>query len=739
MAGALSFLLENDTWQGIGYYLQHWNSDAFSLGCLAVLVILLSGYFYGCVFRRFIEPLERIDCTLIGVMFILAVFQILVFFMVSNDISTSVAYFALAGILLISPLLCLVTWSRVIPSWQNLVSLLVGLLMTGLLVYGSMGLNTNNIYFDSITYLSEVVESAQNELFAHMAYPGGYILSRIDPLHDFTGYYYFWGIVLRWIQNLFSYKAVLTPIYIWGATVLYGMCLGSLTVSCASVLFGKRWWLGILFLIGLMAPYYTNYFNTTLAFFGNTMRTAVIGACVMTAFLILKEKTNALLFVPLTVLYYAALHVSSSSMFLIAFITAGLFFGLAFSMEKNWKRWTGFIVSAFPLFRYAFLVFFGSSFSYPVILGATAAIIGVLVLIAFLLRKHLAVVDKVFLVLFPILFAALCVYSFLMKDSVYNYAYFFRSSSLDDMTVNMTSHLSTTELIRNIIFYALLALTLVNFRYEKRFKVFLYAIILLFLNPLVQPAVSNLLTQGVYSRSFDILNNPFTLCFLAASFEHLIPIKPLAWTVLALVAGFSLKIGWDTLTTPYSKALTVGSDDWNWEAKVSNDSYEVYQYVNETLSSKAFDIRERTYDNRPIILSQDSGLKGYVPGIEMAFSTEDYRSALDGNTSNPLSQDMITLMYPDRRYTEDDFGEAGDYSKLGKLFLASDADYVVLNNTLAVWDERGWFYKPYQSLIDNGMCQKLFENESWVVLKINREWETKPKSSERYWVHMYDE
>jgi hypothetical protein len=361
-----------------------------------------------------------------------------------------------------------VTWSGVLPSWKNLASIIVGLVVTGLLVYGSMGLNTNNIYFDSITYLSEVIESSQNELFAHMAYPGGYILSRIDPLHDFTGYYYFWGILLRWVQNLFQIKGILTPIYIWGATVLYGMTLGMLVVNAASLLFNRRWLLGILFTFGIMAPYYSNYFNTTLGFFGNTIRTVTIGACVMLAYMVLKEKEETLLFIPLLFAYYAALNVSSSSMFLIAFITAGLFFALAFAKEKNWKRWAGFIATFLPLFRYALLVFMGTKLSYAVILGISILITALLIGVAFLLRNHLLAADKVFMALLPIAFIGLAALSFLFRNGDYGYANFFRSSSVDDMTVNMTSHLSDSELLRNIIFYALFVLILVNFRYERR-------------------------------------------------------------------------------------------------------------------------------------------------------------------------------------------------------------------------------------------------------------------------------
>ena len=739
MAGALTLFLKiAEKWEGIGYYLSHWNSDLFSIGCLAVIILFLSGYFYGCVFKRFIEPLENTDGTLFGVLFILAVFQILIFFLVHTDGSTAIAYYALAIILCISPLLCLVTWSNVIPSWKNLGSLVLGIIVSALLVYGSMNLNTNNIYFDSITYLSEVIESSQNEIFAHMVYPGGYLLQRIDPLHDFTGYYYFWGIILRWMKNLFDLDGILTPIYIWGGTVFYGMLLGNLVINSACVLFKKQAWLGVIFTFAFIAPYYSNYFNTTLAFFGNTVRTVIIGACVLLAYLIIRNTKNSLLFVPLAFCYYAALNVSSSSFFLIAFITAGLFFSLAFAKEKNWVRWAGFIGSLLPLIRMALLVVLGVSKPYWLVLLISIVIVGILVLVAYLLRNNLLLVDKVFIILLPVVFVGLVVLSLVLPNGGYTYGYFFRSSSLDDMTVNMTSHLSTMELIRNIIFYLLFILLLVNFKTERKFKLFLIFIILLFINPLVEPFIAGHLTAGVYSRSFDILNNPFTLCFLLFNLDKLIPMKAVSIAVMTVIGLFSLKFGFDTLTTPYSKSLEVGTDDWNWEAKVSNDSYAVYEFINRSFATTAFDIKERTYDNRTWFLSQDSGLKGYVPGIQVEFTTEDYRSALAGDSEKSIAEDMIVLMYPDRKYTEDDFGEAGDYSKLGELFIKSDVDYVVLNNTLATWDDRGWFVKPYQLLIDKGLCQNVFENETWVVLRINKDWQAAKKHTDRYWVHMYE-
>ena len=82
MAGALSFLASG--WEGFGYYFSHWNSDPFSIGCVIVLALVLSGYFYGCIFRNLVKPLKNIDCTLIGICFILALFQALVFFLIAT-------------------------------------------------------------------------------------------------------------------------------------------------------------------------------------------------------------------------------------------------------------------------------------------------------------------------------------------------------------------------------------------------------------------------------------------------------------------------------------------------------------------------------------------------------------------------------------------------------------------------------------------------------------------------------
>ena len=49
-----------------------------------------------------------------------------------------------------------------------------------------------------------------------------------------------------------------------------------------------------------------------------------------------------------------------------------------------------------------------------------------------------------------------------------------------------------------------------------------------------------------------------------------------------------------------------------------------------------------------------------------------------------------------------------------------------MNNTLAVWNERGWFDKVYAQVLFDEVVTKEYENTSWVLFKINHDWKPKP-------------
>ena len=70
--------------------------------------------------------------------------------------------------------------------------------------------------------------------------------------------------------------------------------------------------------------------------------------------------------------------------------------------------------------------------------------------------------------------------------------------------------------------------------------------------------------------------------------------------------------------------------------KVSPDSYALYQYVQDNISS---DTGERLS-----IMSQDINLKGYVTGIEISFCSTEFREVL----GNPEAYtDKTIVRYPE--------------------------------------------------------------------------------------------
>ncbi len=701
----------------IGYYFANWNTDLISLSVLANIVIFLSGYFYGKIFQKYIKPLRKIDCTVLGIFFILAIFQIFIYFNLGTGGTTDSAYMLFWILLVLGIVLCPLLRVNVLPKLVNLSSLAVGIFITVVLCISSSKFTTNNTYFDTVSYLSQVIEGSSSSYFAHQVYASGEYLNKLYPIHDYVGYYYFWSMILRAIRSLFNISESLTPIYMWGATILYGMTLGNVVTNSVNVLY-QKWFkaIGIVLTILILSPYYSNYFNTTLAFFGNTIRTAAIGISMLLIYLYARSK-NEKIFIPLMFTYYGSISMTSSGFFISAFMIAGIFFYMCFNNEDRLKHWILFIVSCMPVFHYALLYALPLGTSYFKIIGLLLVIMVVLLGIAVLVQKHLDKVCLVGKVLLPVVLVGLIVVSFMKRDTEYGYDFYFAVRSIDDMGVNLTTHLDHNELVRNIIFYILLIGQCVNYKYHTKYKFFLLVIIALFLNPLVCPAIATYLTAGAYARAFDLLINPFVMTFMIQNFEHITPLKYVNYGLAyggMLVAGMiSYPMAYNSLTVAYSKPLEPPTEGYNFEHKVTDDSWELYDYVSSHLASEG---------NEPLILSQDISIKGYVPNIVLSFSSTDFRTAL-AEENYGENRDLVLMFYPTKMYGGDgSIEDDADFSKLYSVVNDSGAEYVIMSNTLSIYDERGWYEKTYAKLEHKGYFEKIFENNTWVVLRVNKDY-----------------
>ena len=716
--------------QSLGYFVENWNRDVVSLGIFSALGIAASGYFYGRLYQRFIPAIKKMDATIFGVLTIFALFQLEIYWSVATDAPCWIAAVWQLMILLLAPLLCFMTKAAIMPAGRHFGSLLLGIGIAFVLCRTSSQWNTNNIYYDSVTYLSMVTESSspEVELFAHMVPYSGAYLAQIDPLHDLSGFYYFWGMVLRHLAAWFQLKQPLVPIYIWGATWLYGMCLAQLIVASVNILFKKAQWFYAICITLLISPFYTNYWNTTLAFFGNTMRPLATGAMVLASYVLLQKKDWKASILLLST-YQAAIHFSSTGLILSFYVAVALIAAYVWKKEENRYKYVGWAISCCPIFQYAAYIGLLKKFGFWFSTLAALLCVSILVFLLWVLSRRMKVLWHIGKVFLSLLWIGLCVLSFILRNRTYGYTFFFAKPAAFDMALNLTSADSFVEILRNIALWGSLAALGFTYRKHSGMKLFYAALFVFFLNPLVVPALANTITSDVYARSFDLLINPFTLSFFVKNWKEILRLGQYALLpALSCIAVFTLTLS--NLTVPASSLLRDHPEDYDWETKVGRDAEDMYAYIIAHIADQAI-------SQKPTFLSQDVSLKGYVSGVSVLFSSNDYRNALSHFSKKHPDYDMVSMLYPNNRFGSEtnEEGETADFSKLSSVLWSYHPDYLLISNTMSVYDKRGWYENAYQAVLANGQCEKVYENHTWALLKINKDWHPSGKNKERYWVH----
>ena len=687
----------------------------FLISILTVLVLMGSGYCYGRVYQKFCGGLKRFSCTFLGTFTIIALFQIWVFFAVPSGFSTRYSLL-LAGLLILAgPVLAIITHADLKVRNTDLRAWITGLIFSLLICIASARLNLNSVYFDTITYLSETLESSTADRFAYMLFDRGVKITWIDNLHDYTGYYYFWGMLLRAVRGISGIRTSLTPVYIWAGTIFYAMSLGELTWNAIIQFYRKNPWRSFLVVILVLSPYYTNYFNTTLGFFGNTIRTVITGWSIFLAYQILLRHESRLFF-PLAMTYLAAVCATSSGFFLSAFVQAALVFAMALTGESDEKVWKGFALSCIPIVHYAEIILISSRISQPLILAAGAVLAGsVLWLAVSVLKNHLQGFDRFLSYLLPLVIAGLAAVSFLFCRQDYPYSDFFKATGLTSMGMNFFAYDNWAERLRNLIFYVLLFSLFFHLRLNHKMKTMIFLFLALFLNPLVMPAVEKYMTAYVYVRAFDLLINPFVLTFLVYNFDRLVTGRILNPELKAILAISSTIVLLFNILDTNSGSLRYKGVGWDWKLKVTEDSYEMYQYIQDNLSSS---------EDSPSIMSQDINLKGYVTGVEISFSSTEFREVLGNPEAYPDKLDLVRLLYPTSHYPGQKLlGQEIDYTKLPDLIMSYDPDYLLISNQTAVWNDRGWYDKVYLKLEADGLAEMQYQNDTWALLKINHDYQ----------------
>lgn len=675
---------------------------------IITLGFVFIGFLYGKIYSKYIDSLNDISSIGLGILTIFAIFQIFAFIGIQLDLTYHIYMLGLGIAAILPVMLCIILKVPIIPNKKDMISIGYGIVIGVVLGIISAGLNTNNAFYDSTFYMSKVVESSSQLTMAHISNYTGAKLARLDVYYDYQGYYYLWGMVLKLYRNICGYTNSLAPLYIWGASILYYFSLGMLIYNGVAVLKKVQKWYWVIFPI-ILLPYITNYFNTTLGFFGNTFRTVVTSYyCIIIYLLIYKEDLK--LYIVLFMLNFSSLCLSSSSLFINVLLSVGLFLYYCLKQETRFKYYLFLVLSAMPLLYYLVIVFSSWEISAPIVGYLLAGIYFVLILLFVILIKfeyYIANLTKKILPIIPVLvLIVLIIGSFLLRN-IQPYLYYFDLSSKNDMLMNFTNWIDNNELIRNVVLWLSLLVSFINFRIKSKYKLFMGIVFILFLNPLTQPMIYIVFTKDVYHRIFEMLVNPFNLTLIFYSMINMFKYKYASFGILSVFACSSIYLFFNI---KYSNQLIPYQEGYNYELKVCDSLYDMYEYIENNI--------EKDYDKRPLFISQDIGLKAYIPNILVSYSTIDYRAALEKPyDENDRMQVEINYFYPNRVYEYDSpFDIIPNYEQTCEVIVESNADYALMKSDIATMDENGNYSYTWWNA--RACCDVEYENENWVLLKV---------------------
>ena len=495
-------------------------------------------------------------------------------------------------------------------------------------LYISSNQTLGEVSFDSVFYMTYVGNNVSTNYLGWRNYDSNILLSTFNLQYDFSSYYYFNSFIIKITKTIFPSMNEITygTQFVWQGSFLL-MILNTLTFINVSKQFIKDRKYDILFILfSILCLFFgSRYYNTTLAFIGNSFRTVIIANI-----LLLLHQVNSTedfskrnLFV-ISLLFASLIAISSSGFFIAAFMLYGTFFALL----KKHKLESFMIIASigYPVFLYLFTFLFGY---WTAILTPLT-----LVLLYFLAKikskTFIHFFEKYMLLLMKYVIPVIIIAIVYIFDNQFKYKmdYFFFKGSTQDMVWDYFSFDTLQISLVNICLFSFLVIIFSKKNHDTFLKRFLGIIIVTFLNPLVIPFTVKFLTEYVFYRAFDIVFNPFTIAFGIKILYDSFPKIKQGFILLSLPF---LWVSYTGFTTYYHSSFQQPAY-FNKILKSKTDEILVHLALNEIIVSTNF-------ENYPIVASQSYQTTGVVPHISLAYNNQTMRS----NSIKNLTHDQAEL------------------------------------------------------------------------------------------------
>jgi|GEM_PF-1701356 len=562
--------------------------------------------------------------------------------------------------------------------------------------------------FDSVYYNTFVTTHISKPHLGWWYYMDNIPLDFVRAQYDFSSYYYIHSFTSVILKNIFPSMNELfyAPLFMWQATISLSTLIYFSVVDCFKLFFPKKNYLCFLCIFSIIALFYGSmYFNTALAFIGNSYRPYIVAYLFIGIYSFFNQSERSLdsnlLF--LMLINAALIAVSSSGFFISAFIMYGLFYSLFKKEGISALRIVAIIAFPTILFLFAFL------------LGNLTLIITPTIFIAFYLLPSVKVLntkkfEKNFIFTLQFIIPGAIILSTVLFHNLYDYTYdyFFFPGSFHDMVWNYFDFSSSLVFVINIILLVLVCSIIIN-KEQKNLLItnMIRITFITFLNPFVIPFTIKFLTDFVFYRAFDIFFNPFMISFSILVISTLLAKNTsIKRSILLLIPIPFFLFGMHNYTQYYHHFF-MQAEDYNFFLKQTNSEFDVLSRLNEIIKENK--------DTRPIVASQITHTIGFTPNVNMPYSLNNLLTRKSEYLTVDQTDLLNIMIYSvETSYNGVIDGKEPDFKRAADLMIKNNVKYAIINKNSFYYDSKTDEYYYLFSILHEEF-EVLYANEKFVI------------------------
>lgn len=547
-----------------------------------------------------------------------------------------------------------------------------------------LNLVSGNIGLDRMNFKDPVF----NENIGVRAYSYQYV---------FQSYFYFASFILGALSKVFSSIGIqfcVPTAFIWIFQIIYHAIFIAIILNVLNKFFKERYIIQIVILGIMIFAYGRVYFNSVFGFYGNSLRTLMIGVLSMNTISYFNCSNNFNKFL-ITTSLLAACALSSSAVFFTYFYLFALFFVTV----KNDKE----------LFKWYSIVLFVPNVNLLSILTLNVAlsiIISLFIcLTLFFINDYLIKIfskNKIRLLVLILCVALMIALSIVVEPNLLNFSSFFNNSSeIYDMTLDYFDLNTGYKIIKiyKLICLIILFINLFVSSDDKYIKM-IWIMILVFFNPLCCKFLNKV--NVVYYRAYDLIINPALFVYFVYLIDKMFNKKKILDISMAVLLAVML------YSDPCSKILYwhesfKPGDDYNYIYKMSNNELEI-------INQMKADIIYRKIE-KPLILTKNLLTQSMITNGEYIYGRE---YVINKNWDDNKYQ-LYSIFWPYDYYGDIPKPEDADIANMCKYINDSEIDYLVQEKQQTYYDEQKdtWYSMTY--VIDRCGTYPFYENDDYAL------------------------